>query len=117
MVGAAGYAVNLTGFAVLRHTMGFQVHLAAIGAFVISFVHNYTLNRTWTFAAGRGSLPQLFRFAAVSLATLGINLMLLRPLLAVGSPDVVAQGFAIAIGTPASFILNRFWSFRLPDQR
>ena len=117
VVGAVGYGVNLGTFIMLRQTVHLEVHEAAICAFLASFVHNYTLNRRWTFGADRQSLRQVSRFAAVSVATLAVNLMLLRPLLAIGAPDVLAQALAIAVGTPASFILNKFWSFRLPDER
>jgi putative flippase GtrA len=117
LVGAAGYAVNIAGFAVLRHAVQLEVHVAAVGAFVLSLLHNYTLNRRWTFAAGGRSLRQFLRFVSVSLATLGLNLLLLHPLLGIGLPDVLAQAVAIAVGTPASFMLNKRWSFRLFDPR
>ena len=43
---------------------------------------------------------------------LGLNLLLLRGLVALGVGKIVAQAIAIVLVTPFSFSVNKLWSFR-----
>src|SRR3954453_7245658 len=52
-VGAAGYVVSVSVFAVAVH-LGAGYILAATIAFVCALVHNFAWNRHWTFKAGDG---------------------------------------------------------------
>jgi putative flippase GtrA len=113
LVGASGYVVNLIVFAALVE--GLDVHhiSAAIGAFVVAVTNNFLWNRHWTFdAAGGHAGQQAWRFLAVSIAGLGINLIALQILIAaVGIPELPAQALAVAVAMPANFIGNRLWTF------
>lgn len=113
LVGASGYVVNLLVFAVLLHVAGFHYIAAGIGAFCIAWLNNFALNRHWTFQnAGRSALSQGARYLAVSLVTLGINLVILHQLVVWDTPEVPAQAIAVLLVTPIAFLLNRRWAFR-----
>jgi putative flippase GtrA len=75
--------------------------------------NNHLLHRVWTFERRDAAyLPQGARFLVVSLAALGVNLVVLHLLLVAGSGELQAQALAIAVATPASFVGNRLWAFR-----
>jgi putative flippase GtrA len=113
LVGGSGYLINLAVFALLAGP--FEVHhiAAAIGAFCIAVTNNFLWNRHWTFAAGDGHAGfQAARFFAVSLAALGLNLVVLEALVTSGTcGDLAAQAIAVAVAMPFNFIGNRLWAF------
>ena len=112
-VGATGYVVNLVVYTLLLR--GFDLHylLAATGSFLVAVSNNYLWNRQWTFRHRRGHVYyQGMRFFLVSLAALGLNLLILRGLVALGAGKIVAQAIAIILVMPFSFTANKLWSFR-----
>ncbi len=113
VVGAVGYAINLAVYdAMLRD--GIHYLLAATASFLVAVSNNYVLNRAWTFRdRRRGVAAQGARFFAVSLASLGANLLVLHLLISVGSGKLVGQAIAIVLVTPLNFIGNKLWSFRV----
>lgn len=111
LVGASGFAVNLGVFAALN-AAGVHYLLAAVLSFVVAVGNNYTWNRVWTFRGHRGGVAyQGSRFLVVSLVALGLNVALLRGLVAAGLPEVAAQAVAICLVMPVNFVGNRLWSF------
>ena len=119
VVGASGYVVNLIVFALLVE--GLDVHHipGAIGAFVVAVTNNFLLNRHWTFDASGGHAgEQAWRFFAVSVGGLGINLVALALLVdAAGLPELAGQALAVAIAMPANFVGNRMWTFHREMRR
>jgi putative flippase GtrA len=112
-VGASGYVVNLGVYIALLNGAGFHYLPAAACSFVVAVSNNYVWNRHWTFRNRRGHLYyQGLRFLAVSLVALGLNLLLLRGLVALDAGKIVAQAIAIVLVTPFSFTANKLWSFR-----
>jgi putative flippase GtrA len=112
VVGAIGYAINLGVYAGLLHT-GLHFLIAATASFLVAVMSNYTWNRLWTFRdRRRGVAAQGARFFAVSLASLGANLLVLDLLISVGAGKLVGQAIAIVVVTPLNFIGNKLWSFR-----
>lgn len=113
LVGGSGYLINLAIFAILAGNLGVYHALAAVGAFCVAVTNNFLWNRHWTF--GRGDGPASFqaaRFFAVSLAALGLNLVVLQALVssqAVG--DLTAQAIAVAVAMPFNFLGNKLWTF------
>jgi putative flippase GtrA len=82
-------------------------------SFCVAVTNNYLWNRHWTFRHRRGNLYwQGARFLAVSLVALGMNLLVLRGLVALGLGKIAAQAVAIILVTPFSFTVNKLWSFR-----
>ena len=112
VVGAIGYAINLAVYdAILRSGVHYLV--AATGSFLVAVTNNYVLNRAWTFRdRRRGVAAQGARFFAVSLASLGANLLVLHLLISLGTGKLVGQAIAIVLVTPLNFVGNKLWSFR-----
>jgi putative flippase GtrA len=113
LVGASGYLINLGVFAILTGNLGIHHAIAAVGAFCVAVTNNFLWNRHWTFGPGDGSASfQAARFFAVSLAALGLNLVVLEALVssqAVG--DLTAQAIAVAVAMPFNFLGNKLWTF------
>jgi putative flippase GtrA len=113
LVGGSGYLINLGVFAVLSGNLGVHHVAAAVGAFCVAVTNNFLWNRHWTFGPGNGSAGfQAARFFAVSLASLGLNLVVLQALVssqAVG--DLTAQAIAVAVAMPFNFLGNKLWTF------
>jgi dolichol-phosphate mannosyltransferase len=113
VVGLSGYVVNLAVYVSLLKGAGLHYLPAAVCSFVVAVSNNYFWNRLWTFRSSRGHVyHQGMRFLVVSLAALGLNLAILRLLVALGADKILAQAVAIALVTPFSFSANKLWSFR-----
>lgn len=113
VVGGVGVVINLAVYRTLVHN-GVEFLIAAMCSFLVAVTSNYTLNRIWTFREHRGHIGiQGMRFFAVSLAGLGVNLLLLELIVgAAGGEKVIGQAIAIAVVTPLNFVGNKLWSFR-----
>lgn len=112
LVGLAGFGVNLAVYALAVGTEHATPMLAAVVAFCAAVLHNYVANRYWTFRQHRaGFALQGARFLVVSLATLGLNLLILQALLGTLG-EIPAQAIAVCCATPVSFLGNKLWSFR-----
>jgi len=113
IVGGSGYLINLVVFALLSGPLGIHHIAAAVGAFVVAVSNNFFWNRHWTFGPGeRPAHFQAARFFAVSLSSLGINLVVLELLLSgnvVG--ELPAQAIAVAVAMPFNFLGNKLWTF------
>jgi dolichol-phosphate mannosyltransferase len=112
LVGASGYVVNLSAFA-LALALSFHHLVAAGGAFAVAVVSNFWWNRRWTFTSGdRALAPQAARFFAVSVVACLFAATVLELLVGpAGLPALAAQPAAIVAVTPLSFLGNRAWSF------
>lgn len=112
LVGGVGYLINLAVFALLT---GVGVHhlIAAVGAFCVAVTNNFVMNRYWTFEPGEGPAHfQAARFFTVSIASLGLNLVVLQLLIANDlTGDLVAQAIAVAVAMPFNFLGNKLWTF------
>jgi dolichol-phosphate mannosyltransferase len=114
VVGASGYLVNLTLYAILIHA-GLHYLPAAVGSFCVAFVNNYSWHRLWTFRAGRGRISdQGLRFLLVSLGNLGANLLLLHWLVSLHVDRLPAEAIATVLVTPMSFLGAKVWAFARP---
>jgi putative flippase GtrA len=113
IVGGSGYVINLVVFAVLAGSLDVHHTVAAIGAFCVAVTSNFLWNRYWTFGPGDGSAGfQAARFFAVSLASLGLNLVVLELLVTHGGTgELAAQAIAVAVAMPFNFLGNKLWTF------
>jgi putative flippase GtrA len=113
LVGGSGYLINLVVFALLAGV--FDVHhiAAAVGAFCVAVTNNFVLNRYWTFGPGEGPAHfQAARFFVVSLASLGLNIVVLELLVANDlTGELVAQAIAVGVAMPFNFLGNKLWTF------
>src|SRR5919109_2989121 len=108
-VGASGYVVNLTVFALCVEVLDLHHLIAATMAFVVAVTNNFWWNRHWTFRARGGHAGfQAARFFAVSIAAFLFALSVLELLVSVvGVPELPAQAISIVAATPLNFIGNK----------
>jgi putative flippase GtrA len=118
-VGASGYAVNLSVFAVCVEVFGLHHLVAATAAFVVALTNNFWWNRHWTFRARGGHAGfQAARFFTVSVVAFLFAALVLELLVSVaGVPELPAQAISIVLATPLNFIGNKMWSFRIELSR
>jgi putative flippase GtrA len=119
VVGASGYAVNLSAFAICVEGFGLHHLVAATIAFVVAVTNNFWWNRHWTFRAGHTRKRfQAPRFFAVSIVAFLFAAAVLELLVsAAGMPELTSQAIAIVAATPLNFIGNKMWSFALEFAR
>ncbi len=113
IVGGSGYLINLAVFAILAGGLDVHHMIAAVAAFCVAVTSNFLWNRYWTFGAGDEPPGfQAARFFAVSLASLGLNLVVLEALVASGTvAELPAQAIAVAVAMPFNFLGNKLWTF------
>jgi putative flippase GtrA len=112
-VGASGYVVNLTVFALCFGVLDMHHLVAATAAFVVAVTNNFWWNRHWTFRASSGHAGfQAARFFTVSIGALLVNLALLETLVTTGVAELPAQAIAVAMAMPVNFIGNKLWTFQ-----
>jgi putative flippase GtrA len=113
VVGATGYVINLAVFALLTQALEIHHIPAAVGAFCVAVTNNFFWNRHWTFRATEGHAGfQAARFFTVSIAALGVNLIVLEILVSVIEfAEVPSQALAVAVAMPVNFIGNKLWTF------
>jgi putative flippase GtrA len=118
-VGASGYVVNLTVFALCVEVFDLHHLVAATAAFVVAVTNNFVWNRHWTFRAAAGHAGfQAARFFTVSVAAFLFAALVLELLVSVAElPKVPSQAIAIVVATPLNFIGNKMWSFRIELSR
>jgi len=124
IVGASGYIVNIAVYSLMVKVVGMHYMIAAVVSFMPAVTNNFLLNKYWTFNNPQGVVSrQARRFLVVSLASLGLNLALLRALMEVLASietlgvlhvdrAIIAQAAAITICTILNFSGNKLWSFR-----
>ena len=104
---------KLVVFSALTQALDVHHIPAAILAFCVAVTNNFLLNRHWTFQATEGHAGfQAIRFFIISVAALGVNLIVLEILVAeIGVSEVPAQAIAVAVAMPVNFIGNKLWTF------
>jgi putative flippase GtrA len=115
IVGASGFAINLVIYRLAYKHVGIAYQAAAAASWIIAAGSNFYWNRHWTFKAREGvAHHQALRFLAVSLMALAVDLVVLSVLVESGGMDkLVGQVIALAVATPANFVGNKLWSFKL----
>jgi putative flippase GtrA len=118
-VGASGYVVNLSVFALCVEALDLHHLVAATAAFVVAVTNNFWWNRNWTFRARGGHAGfQAARFFTVSVAAFLFAALVLELLVSVAElPKLPSQAIAVVVATPLNFIGNKMWSFRIELSR
>jgi putative flippase GtrA len=113
LVGAIGYAINVSVFAICVEAGGLHHLVAATVAFGVAVTNNFLWNRRWTFDARGGHAgQQAVRFLAVSVGAFLLAAAILELLVSAGGVSPVpAQAISIAIATPLNFLGNKIWTF------
>jgi putative flippase GtrA len=114
-VGASGFALSITLYALLVHSLGVAYVAAAVVSNSVALTSNFFLNRHWTFAATHGRRRlQAPRFAVVSGGGFATNLLVLQLCVEVaGLPKLPAEIVAATVAAPVNFLGSRQWAFRL----
>lgn len=114
VVGSSGYVVNTIAFWIFLHAIGFDYKAAFVVAFFAGCANNFVWNRTWTFQAqedraGKQAIRFMLVSALVALCAYGIMVGLVA---AFNMWKVPANAVAWIITTPASFVVQKLWSFK-----
>jgi len=116
-VGFSGVFVNLGMLWLFTEIAGlFYIASAAIGI-EISIISNFLLNNYFTFSDRReggvvGLFKRLFRFNAISLAGVGVNLLILWVFTScIGFHYMVSNCFGIATATIWNYLANNWWTW------
>lgn len=112
VVGASGYVVNLTVFAICVEVLDLGYRAGAVLAFLVAVANNFAWNRKWTFSEADNHVrQQAVRFLATSLVAFLGALMVLELLVSGGVSPLPAQAVSIVCATPLNFIANKIWTF------
>lgn len=114
IVGLSGTVVNLLVYTAAVW-MGMYYLSAAIISFLFAVTNNFYWNFRWTFkgrAAYRSRRNKYFRFLAISVLNLGLNLLLLRFFVERLELDkTLAQLVAIGLVSILNFLMNSRFTF------
>lgn len=114
IVGVSNTVLSWVLFALAVH-VGIWYPAASAGAFAAGAVNGYTLNRLWTFRAGKFRADRFARYVVVQLLGLGINELVLILLVEDGHVGrLLAQIVALFCVSVSTFFLNRQWAFAQP---
>ena len=69
------------------------------------------LNHRWTFASPQSHQRALPRFAAIALAGIAVNAVIMAAMIGFGAHYLVAQVVATGIMLVAGYLANRKWTF------
>lgn len=114
VVGASGYVVNTAVFAIFLHMVGVDYKWAFVFAFLAGAVNNFFWNRHWTFKAHEDHAgKQGVRFLLVSAMVALLAYLIMIALVALFDMwKVPADAIAWVLVTPASFLIQKLWSFK-----
>jgi putative flippase GtrA len=112
LVGAAGTAVQYVILVWLVQSATMPAIAASTVGAIAGAVVNYYLNRRWTFGSTRAHEQALPRFAAIALAGIALNAIVMTGMLAYpGAHYLLAQVVATGVVLVAGFVANRTWTF------
>jgi putative flippase GtrA len=112
VIGVLQNGLNLGAFA-LAVAHGIPFLIASVMAAVVALSVSFSLNRRWTFPGTTDrSANRAVRFATIWLAFVLLALPILALLVdVVHLPRVLSQAIIIIIGAPASYLVQRRWTF------
>lgn len=76
-VGGSGTLLNLLFLWILTDFVGFHYLISYIISFCIVVTSNYILNSLWTFKEKKSGKKEYFKYAVISLGTLGVRQLFL----------------------------------------
>lgn len=114
MIGGLNTAIQYVVFLVLFRVFGFYMVASSAVGYLAGILNSYLLNRRFTFqVANRWSPAEFLRFFLINLVAMGVNLGLLKVLVARFSvlPEI-AQVVAIGGSLVVNFAGNKWWTFQ-----
>ena len=109
--GAVGTLVQYATLVLLVQTQSAGAVVASTLGAIAGALVNYTLNHRFTFASRRPHGQALPRFAAVAVAGIALNALVVAMLVNAGAHYLVAQVAATAAVLLAGYLANRAWTF------
>lgn len=114
-VGLIGTAINITILYLFTEYYKVYYIYSAMVAFLVAATTNYVLNKVWTFKEKINNkiIEKYFKFLAVSLIALSVNLILLyffTEFLKIYY--IISQMLAIGLSLIINFIGNKIWTFQ-----
>jgi putative flippase GtrA len=80
-------------------------------AFAMATILSYTLNTLWSFSARPGP-KTLFRFSVVSLAGMGLAMLIAGYMGSLGYSNLLGILSVALLVPPATFLMHRLWTYR-----
>ena len=114
-VGALGTIVNLSILYTLTEFFSVHYIISETIGFLVSVVHNYILNKIWTFKENLHEriFTKYFKYTIINLISLCINLTILFILVEFyGFWYIFAEVVAISIAFLNNFTVNKLWTFK-----
>jgi putative flippase GtrA len=111
LAGAIGTALHYAALVGLVQFAQFPAVAASTAGAVAGAGVNYALNHRWTFASPQSHARALPRFAAIALAGIGLNALVMAMLIGFGAHYLAAQVVATGLVLVAGYFANRAWTF------
>jgi putative flippase GtrA len=114
-VGGIGVIINISLLYLITEFIGIHYMLSEAIAFLIATIHNYLLNKTWTFKEKLQEDPfkKFIQYLLVSIVGLMVNLTVLFTLVEFFELwYIFAELFATAVSSAVNYTGNKFWTFK-----
>jgi putative flippase GtrA len=111
--GAIVFAIDLLGLRVLHGSLGVNLIVATVVAYLIAFVVNFTLSRHWTFrtADAQSRRRHATRYTVVVLVNLAVTVAIVAGLVDAGMNYLIAKVVSAAAIAIVNFFVSRRWVF------
>jgi putative flippase GtrA len=114
LIGFLNSLIHFGVYLIVLKILGGSYLASSIVGYCSGVVNSYVLNRKLTFRVDRGqSLPEFFRFVAVNICSLSLNLTLLTTFVELFrlTPEL-SQIYSILVSMTLNFVGNKYWTFR-----
>lgn len=118
IVGAIGTSVDFLVFIFLAHVAGWHYAPATLIAFLVAAIHNFFLNKIWTFQNTSDNYRKLWiKFFLVSITGLLLTLFLMYVFIdLLLFPDSLSKILASGVAVFWNFLANKFWTFCIKER-
>ncbi len=122
VVGVAGTAIDVLALWAFVELFGFSILWGTTFAFILAVIHNYILNKIWTFNVKEKNHVKFFsKFLTVSVVGLGLTLAIMYLLTDILSVNyLIAKLITSLVVVMWNFLTNKLWTFRIktyPEQK
>lgn len=115
VTGGLSLGVDVGSLFILHGLLAVWLPLATTAAFGLSFGVNFLLNRAWTFEADDRLTRHLWRYTLLTMANLGLNVVLITGLSHVGVPYILAKIFVTTCLSVMNYFVSRKWIFTMAE--
>lgn len=113
LVGASGAGIILSLLWILTELIGFNYMYSAVISIEMSILWAFVLNDRFTFKNRTGNkLSRFIKYHIISLASMGLNLLVLFSLTTVGIHYMTSEVLAIIAAFISNYILNARWTWK-----